>query len=115
NSEIDRSVGKALNGAKDLPGVEALSEIVGSAPAPLDVYLADHLEVLGEIGRGGTGQVYKVFDKNLQRVLAIKVLRKELLVDNQTVKRFVHEAEAAADLSHAHVVSVYGHGETKDG
>lgn len=83
--------------------------------ASLDIDLADHLEVLEEIGRGGTGQVYKVFDKNLQRVLAIKVLRKELLVDNQTVKRFVHEAEAAADLSHAHVVSVYGHGETKDG
>lgn len=97
------------------PPIETDPSETQTRSAPLDIDLADHLEVLEEIGRGGTGQVYKVFDKNLQHVLAIKVLRKELLVDNQTVKRFVHEAEAAADLSHAHVVSVYGHGETKDG
>lgn len=79
------------------------------------IELGEHLEVLGLIGRGGTGQVYKVRDKNLDRVLAVKVLRKDLIIDNQTVKRFNHEASAAQGLSHANVVSVYGHGEAVDG
>jgi serine/threonine protein kinase len=102
-------------------GADEDAQVVNEAPrdsqtAPaLDIELTDNFEVLELIGRGGTGQVYKVRDKQLDQILAVKVLKKDLIVDNQTVKRFNHEAEAAANLSHANVVSVYGHGETKDG
>ncbi|MDZ4834419.1 MAG: protein kinase [Candidatus Melainabacteria bacterium] len=89
--------------------------ISGGLNAGAGVDLSDDYEVLELIGQGGTGQFYKVRDKNSNRILAIKVLRKELVVDNQTVKRFNHEATAAAGLTHANVVSVYGHGEAKDG
>lgn len=92
-----------------------LREVQSNVGTMHDVDITDDFEVLDFIGRGGTGQVYKVREKNLDRVLAVKVLRKDLIVDNQTVKRFVHEAEAAANLSHPNVVSVYGHGETKEG
>jgi tRNA A-37 threonylcarbamoyl transferase component Bud32/uncharacterized RDD family membrane protein YckC len=80
-----------------------------------DVKISDDFEVLEFIGKGGTGQVYKVREKTLDRIFAVKVLRKDLIVDVQTVKRFIHEAETAAKLSHPNVVSVYGHGETIDG
>lgn len=93
---------------------ERSSDVLTETTTLPDVEITDDYEVLAFIGKGGTGQVYKVREKNLDRVLAVKVLRKDLIVDNQTVKRFVHEAEAAANLSHPNVVSVYGHGEAKD-
>ncbi len=79
------------------------------------VDLGERYEVLAAIGRGGTGQVFKVLDKELNQIFAIKVLKKELLTDAQTVKRFINEANAAAGLSHSAVVSVYDHGEARDG
>jgi len=80
-----------------------------------DIVINENFEVLEFIGKGGTGQVYKVRDKTLDKIFAVKLLRKDLIIDTQTVKRFVQEAETAANLSHPNVVSVYGHGETLDG
>jgi serine/threonine protein kinase/WD40 repeat protein len=65
-------------------------------------------EILGEIGRGGMGRVYKALQQRLNRTVALKVIHKERVSQNpEAVLRFQREAQAAAQLSHPNVVIVY--------
>ena len=58
------------------------------------------------------GSVYKVRDKNIDAILAVKVLQQNLVQDQAALKRFEQEADAARKLSHPNLVSVYDHGTT---
>src|SRR5438552_4471570 len=64
-----------------------------------------HYEVTEVIGRGGAGVVLKAFDTELHRVVAIKVLAPQLATSATARKRFKREAQAAAAVSHEHVVA----------
>ncbi len=66
-----------------------------------------HYEILGVLGRGAFGTVFKAFDDKLQRVVAIKVMAPELAATSPARKRFLREAQAAAAIRHEHVVSIY--------
>lgn len=63
--------------------------------------------VLRQIGRGGMADVYLADQTSLNRQVAVKVLRRELLTDEKHVRRFEREARAAAGLRHANIVQVY--------
>ena len=67
--------------------------------------------VLGRIGKGGMGAVYKAEDPALHRIVALKLLPADLAADADFVARFQNEAAAAAQLSHTHLVQVYAAGE----
>lgn len=64
-------------------------------------------KILEEIGRGGMGVVYRARDVKLNRDVALKVLRPELVADEARKRRFVQEAQAAAALKHANIAVVY--------
>jgi len=70
-------------------------------------------DLLDEIGRGGMGVVYRARQRSADRIVALKVIRRELLQslvrDTTTgaLERFHHEVQAAARLEHDHLVSVY--------
>jgi WD40 repeat protein len=66
------------------------------------------LEILGELGRGGMGIVYKARDLARGGVVAIKVIRKDRLQHAEAVGRFRREAQAAARVAHPNLVRVYG-------
>ena len=65
--------------------------------------------VLRVLGQGGMGRVYAAYDDELDRRVAIKVLRRD--VDEESLARVRNEARAMAKLSHPHVVQVYEVGE----
>src|SRR5437899_12337176 len=71
----------------------------------------DRYELVGHIARGGMAQVYLSRDLLLDRPVALKVLFPELSVDPSFVERFRREAQAAANLSHPNIVSVFDWGE----
>lgn len=68
-------------------------------------------EVLGTIGRGGMGVVYRAVDLSLDRVVALKVLHDHLRARPQCVSRLQREARAIAGLNHPNIVQVYAVGE----
>ncbi len=72
------------------------------------------LEILGLLGRGGMGAVYKARQISLDRLVAIKILPPEFGRDPQFVERFTREAKALAKLTHPQIVTVYDFGQTDD-
>jgi serine/threonine-protein kinase len=70
-------------------------------------------KILGELGRGAMGVVYKAEDPNLERVVALKtiILEKDSEGRAEYQKRFLLEAKAAGKLTHPHIVTTYDFGE----
>jgi len=64
-------------------------------------------EILEALGKGGRGQVYLAKQLKLDRLVAIKVIRSDLLSDRGAVKRFQREAKAVARLAHPNVVAIF--------
>ncbi len=71
--------------------------------------------IVGEIGRGGVGVVFKGRDGDLGRDVALKVLRSDLADHPEIVQRFVEEAQIEGQLQHPGIVPVYGLGLQPDG
>lgn len=69
--------------------------------------IAGKYEILEEIGRGGMGSVFKAYQRNLDRVVAIKILSPELASDPDFRARFQREAKIVARLVHPNIVAVY--------
>jgi serine/threonine-protein kinase len=72
---------------------------------------SDRYELVRRIARGGMAEVFLAHDLLLDRPVALKVLFPELSVDPSFVERFRREAQAAANLSHPNIVSVFDWGE----
>ncbi|GAB4203249.1 MAG: hypothetical protein OHK0022_27240 [Roseiflexaceae bacterium] len=60
-----------------------------------------------ELGRGGMAMVYRAHQQDLNRDVALKILRPELALDQGYVARFTHEARSVAALDHPHIVPIY--------
>jgi hypothetical protein len=65
-------------------------------------------EVLGPLGAGGMGEVYRAQDTRLEREVALKVLPEELAGDEERLRRFEREAKTLASLNHPNVAGVHG-------
>lgn len=73
--------------------------------------LGSRYELLEQIGMGGMAIVYKAMDKMLNRYVAVKVLREEFKENEEFIRRFNVESQAAASLSHQNIVQIYDVGE----
>ena len=64
-------------------------------------------EILGPVGAGGMGEVYQARDTRLGRVVAVKVLRRDLAADADRIERFEREARSASSLNHPNIVTIH--------
>jgi eukaryotic-like serine/threonine-protein kinase len=81
-------------------------------PDDVDPVRLAHFRILGRLGRGGMGIVYRAEDEKLQRVVALKVLPPAFEADRDRRARFLREARAAAAVSHPNIASVHEIGES---
>src|SRR5438034_6128489 len=65
-------------------------------------------EILGPLGAGGMGEVYRATDTKLKRQVAIKILPASVAADPDRLARFRREAEVLASLNHPNISHVYG-------
>ncbi|MDT7795809.1 MAG: hypothetical protein QOD59_5250, partial [Mycobacterium sp.] len=70
-----------------------------------------HYQLEELIGRGGMGEVYRAYDTNTDRVVALKLLPPHMAADELFQQRFRRESQAAAGLNDPHVVPIHGFGE----
>ena len=83
----------------------------GEADAPdRTAPLLDDYEIVREVGRGGMGIVYEAVQRSLHRRVALKVLSLSSTLDPRHLQRFKNEAQAAAQLQHPNIVSVFAVG-----
>ncbi|MDT8299881.1 MAG: serine/threonine-protein kinase [Sedimentisphaerales bacterium] len=73
------------------------------------------LEIIELLGQGGMGAVYKARQKQLDRLVALKILPPEVGRTEAFAERFTREARSLAKLSHPRIVSVHDFGHTEDG
>ncbi len=91
------------------------SECVGrKGIEPTDLKRLRNFKILREIGRGGMGVVYEAWDENLERIVALKVMKIFPGEEEQTLRRFQREAKMAAKLHHTNIVPVFGYDTVDD-
>lgn len=98
-------------GTRHCPADGSLMETVPTVPRIIDnKYRIEQL-----LGRGGMGAVYRARDVRLDRLIALKVVRAELLGDSDARQRFRREAQIVAGLQHPAIVSIFDYGTLPDG
>lgn len=87
---------------------------ISREPKPGDIF-AERYEILGIIGDGGMGKVYKAKHNLMKRIVAIKLLLPHLVSSSAALKRFQQEAQAASALNHPNILTVYDFGISTQG
>ena len=111
-SESPTLVDSGFSGAKSAPaggGVEA----VAGTNLRSGMLLGGRYEILRILGQGGMGAVYKAEDRELNRFVALKVIRPELASDPSMLQRFKQEILLASKISNRNVIRIYDLGEAE--
>lgn len=109
-SAPDEATGDAPPGG---PPTAALYPFLAPAQQPGELGRLGPYRVLGLLGAGGMGLVFRAEDRQLGRTVALKVMKPQLAADGTARQRFLREARAAAAVRHDHVVTIYQVGEDR--
>lgn len=101
-----RGAGSAAYGSA--AAAAAASSAIGPAPVP---DFGPRYRVDGKLGEGGMGSVFKAYDLELDRVVALKVIRADLMTNVEVLQRFKQELLLASRISHKHILRIHDLGE----
>jgi TolB-like protein/Flp pilus assembly protein TadD len=97
--------------AQTVIGETARSVAPAIPDAPPPQVIADRYEILGLLGAGGMGRVYRAHDRTLDELVALKLMRQELLGTPGTLERFRQEVKLARRVTSEHVVRTFDLGQ----
>ena len=94
--------------------LDAVSAQAGGPDSARGALFANRYEVLGTVGRGGMGVVYRARDRQLDEVVALKVVRSEVMKEDPTLlDRFKQEIKLARRITHRNILRTHDFGETQ--
>jgi len=120
---LERPVTSALGGFEECPRCGLCYESgMGRCPnegaqltrMPFKRMLTSRYRLERRLGRGGMGTVYKATDTSLERTVAVKLIREDLVSSSEAAERFRREAKAAAAFAHPNLVTVHDFGVDSD-
>lgn len=94
---------------------EAFERVLDEAAVSDREWRLGQYEILGEIGRGGMGVIYRARQRHSRRIVAVKRVLSYQAGSYETLTRFRREAEAAASLDHPNILPIYEVSETEEG
>ncbi len=120
---LERPVTSALSGFEECPSCGSCYDSGMGRCAhegeqlrrmPFKRLLASRYRLERRLGRGGMGTVYKATDTSLERAVAVKLIREDLVTSSDAAERFRREAKAAAAFAHPNLVTVHDFGVDSD-
>src|SRR6185503_6383484 len=114
--EVESQIANQLQASKFLeePAFKHAAELIAdpqTEPESMEGRTISHYSILRKLGAGGMGEVYLAQDTTLSRKVAIKFLSQYSVGGEQSGKRFLREAKAAAALDHPHICGIHEVGE----
>jgi TolB-like protein/tRNA A-37 threonylcarbamoyl transferase component Bud32 len=94
---------------------ETLDDVLGQIDVSEADWRVGNYQILGEIGRGGMGVIYRARQRHSRRIVALKRILSHHADLQQTLARFRREAQAAASLDHPNILPIYEVSECEDG
>ncbi|HYB94061.1 MAG TPA: protein kinase [Vicinamibacterales bacterium] len=115
--QVGSTYGAASSDAQRTQAFTPTMVVGGSAPSTITVgaVVDGKYRVDSVIGQGGMGAVFKAWDVRLERPVAIKVIRAELIADPDSRMRFRRESQIVARMQHPSIVTVFDYGTLADG
>src|SRR5687768_8711797 len=102
----------AADSFMESPALEVVARsVTEDESVPLVGRTLGHYEVQSLLGTGGMGEVYLARDPRLERQVALKILPRDLALDEDRLRRFTREAKAASALNHPNVATIHDVGE----
>jgi len=95
----------------DAADADATLEVHDPTAIPIGTDFGPRYQVLALLGTGGMGRVYKVYDRELDRTVALKVLRPHLIEDAPALQRFKQELLLASRISHPNILRIHDLGD----
>src|ERR1700689_1054528 len=86
-------------------------QMVDVSALPVGSDFGPRYRIEGLLGQGGMGRVYKALDKDLDRLVAIKVVRPGVMTEGDALKRFKQELLLASKISHKNILRIHDMGE----
>src|SRR5262249_10005877 len=94
---------------------ETLDDVLGELDLSDAEWLLGNYQILGEIGRGGMGVIYRARQRHSRRIVALKRILSHHADSQDTLMRFRREAQAAANLDHPNILPIYEVSESDEG
>ena len=101
-------IGGDLSAMSTLDVASERSEDARKTSPPRASMTWGHLEIREKIGEGGFGEVYRAWDRNLHREVALKLLKAEISAEDAPARTMLHEGRMLARVRHPNVITVYG-------
>jgi serine/threonine protein kinase/tetratricopeptide (TPR) repeat protein len=99
--------GTQLSSAKEIPAVPTETFQTPVRELTTGSTFAGRYQIIEELGKGGMGRVYKVFDTEIHEKIALKLLKPEVAEDQETINRFRNELKTARRIGHRNVCRMF--------